>query len=233
MIKVAIVEDNGQDAAVLTEYLDRYAAETGEEVQIRTFSSGFLFLDKYVSAYDVVFMDIEMPAPDGMATARKLREFDGNIFIIFVTNIAKYAICGYEVNALDYFLKPCRYADLFMRMERIRAAKRKEDLVVTVPFRGGVKCFRGDDIIYIESFSHTITFHTKEGVYDYRGMSMKELDEKFSPFGFFRSNTSYIVNLKYCTEINGSVVTVGGEELQISRARKKEFVQALMRSFRL
>ena len=62
---------------------------------------------------------------------------------------------------------------------------------------------------------------------------MKKMEEELEKAGFFRCNTSYIVNLKYCREIKGFTVTIGDEELQISRPRKKDFMAALMSSFRL
>ncbi len=108
MITVAIVDDNKSETEALTSFLKQYGDECGEKLEITAFKSGFDFLDGYKAVYDVVFMDIEMPEMDGMSAARRLRQFDGDIAIIFVTNIAKYAIAGYEVGALDYFLKPPR-----------------------------------------------------------------------------------------------------------------------------
>ena len=63
--------------------------------------------------FDIIIFDIDMPGINGIDTARKLREMDSNVTIIFVTNIAKYAINGYEVDAVDYILKPVSYYDFF------------------------------------------------------------------------------------------------------------------------
>lgn len=112
LFSIAIVEDNDMEAQVLKEYLQRYASEMDSTIEIVRFNSGFKFLDGYKAKYDAVFMDIEMPDMDGMTAARKLRTYDKNIAIIFVTNMAKYAINGYEVDALDYFLKPVHYSDI-------------------------------------------------------------------------------------------------------------------------
>lgn len=103
----------------------------------------------------------------------------------------------------------------------------------TVPFQGGVKCLNSNEILYVESISHTIIFHTDSGDYTNRGMSMKQLEGILTQCGFFRCNTCYIVNLKHCRGIDGNTVTVGDQELQISRARKREFMATLIKSVQI
>lgn len=186
------------------------------------------FLDPYTARFDLIFMDIEMPDLDGMATAQRLREVDRQVKLIFVTNIAKYAIQGYSVGAMDYILKPVRYPDIKMRMERVRELLGSSEAAVTIPSQSGVRKLRPRDIYYIESLSHSITFHTTTGDYAAR-RSMNEWERELEGLGFYRCSTSYIVNLRYVREVRGSSVFVGDVELQIARARKKGFLEALMR----
>lgn len=228
----AIVEDNKTAAEQMAAHLRRYAEETGEPIVTSTFYTALSFLDGYPAIYDVVFMDIELPDLNGIEAARRLREMDSNVFLIFVTNMAKYAINGYEVNALDYFLKPVFYSDLKMRMERIRNARSRDGYSFTLPVQGGAYRFSADQVVYIESSGHTLTFHTVEGIYTMRGPSMRELETQLSAHGFARCNTCYIVNLRYCKSVDGTTVNVNGEELQISRSRKKQFMSALTGMFR-
>lgn len=91
MLSIAIVDDVRSETEYLASFVERYGNENNEKIKIARFKSGFDFLDGYKAVYDAVFLDIEMPDIDGMAAARKLREFDNDIIIIFVTNIAKYA----------------------------------------------------------------------------------------------------------------------------------------------
>ena len=228
----AIVEDDKKAAEQMAEHLRRYAEETGESIVSSTFDTALSFLDGYPAIYDVVFMDIELPDLNGIEAARRLRELDGDVFLIFVTNMAKYAINGYEVNALDYFLKPVFYSDLKMRMERIRQAKSRDAYSFALPVQGGAHRFSADKVVYIESSGHNLTFHTVEGDYTMRGPSMRELEKQLNAHGFARCNTCYIVNLRYCKAVDGFLANVNGEELQISRSRKKEFMSALTGSFR-
>lgn len=227
MISVAIVDDVSEETELLATYVSRYGKEHNERIEITTFKSGFDFLDRYKAIYDVIFLDIEMPGIDGMETARKLRKYDGEVAIIFVTNIAKYAIQGYAVGALDYFLKPPKYPDIKMRMDIIRKQKRMSDFSIVIPYKGGEKRLTAREIVYIESRAHLITFHTESEDYVYRGTTLKQVESDLTAHGFYRCNNCYLVNLKYVTQITENAAIVNGEELQISRSRKKGFLLAL------
>ncbi len=227
MLSIAIVEDNERDRQELADCLSRYSADTGEKLAVKQFDSSIKFLDKYGVGYDIVFLDIKMPGLDGMAVAERLRGYDQSVYIIFVTSMAQYAIHGYSVRAYDYLLKPIKYYDIKMRLQRIKNKKKRDSHIITIPFRGGIKRFAASEIIYIESLAHNIVFHNGDGNFDYRGKSMRELENELAPYGFFRCNTSYIVNLKYCTGVSSNDVFIGDEVLPLSRDRKKAFLKAL------
>ena len=118
MIKIAFVEDDPACKELLVEYARRYAKETGAEVQIDCFGDGLEFLEKYTSDYTVVFMDVEMPFANGFEIARKMREKDAFVPLIFMTHMAQYAIKGYEVNAIDYVVKPVAYGTFSISSKR-------------------------------------------------------------------------------------------------------------------
>ena len=70
---------------------------------------GAVIAEHYEPGYDIIFMDVEMPGLDGFGAAEKIRAVDADAVLVFVTNMAQYAIKGYEVDALDYVLKPVNY----------------------------------------------------------------------------------------------------------------------------
>lgn len=105
MIRIAIVEDDKNYQAQLVQYIQRYTVDTGNETDIRLFDDGDMIIDNYAGNYDIIFFDIEMKRMNGMESARIIRKLDENVIIIFITNMAQYAIQGYEVSALDYGLQ--------------------------------------------------------------------------------------------------------------------------------
>lgn len=228
MIKAIIVEDDNAEAAALDGFLRDYGAEMRLNISITRYVSADAFLMEYGTGdlADVIFMDIEMPGIDGLTCAQKLRERDSEVFLIFVTKIAKYAVHGYSVDALDYFLKPVRYHDLKMRMERIRKIKGFNENFIKINNAGSFKVLNVKEILYIESDNHTLIYHTENGCFTGRGKSMRQAEQELSPFGFARCNVCYLVNIEKCRTISGNLLTVGGDELQISRAKRKEFLSA-------
>ena len=109
MIHIAIVEDDVHDKARLKKCLKRYEEETQRRFEVTEFSDGEDIITEYMAKYDLILMDIEMTFMNGMSAARRIREMDPDVELIFITNMPQYAIQGYKVNALDYLLKPLSY----------------------------------------------------------------------------------------------------------------------------
>ena len=109
MIRIAIVEDDPAYREQLKTYVSNYEKEYEEQFRLSVFTDGLEFIEAFHADYDIVFMDIRMKHLDGMETARKIRLQDHNCIIIFITNLAQYALQGYEVEAMSYILKPIQY----------------------------------------------------------------------------------------------------------------------------
>lgn len=105
MYHIAIVEDEKEFSLQLVEYLKQYEKENGVEIQVSVFGDGESILKDYSSDYDAVFLDIQIPGIDGMQTAEAIREQDEEVVLMFITNMAQYAISGYAVGALDFVMK--------------------------------------------------------------------------------------------------------------------------------
>lgn len=227
MIKIAIVEDEELYAKQLNEYLRQYERENGEAIKVTIYSDGDRIVDKYQSQYDIILMDIEMKFMDGMSAAEEIRKIDTEVVIIFITNMTQYAIRGYAVDALDYVLKPVSYFALSQRLNRaIGRMRKRESKMIMVNMKGGIVRLNIANIYYIESQGHTLILHTILGDYETSG-TMKEMEGKLLDMNFCRGNKGYLINLQHVDGISDGCAIVKDERLILSRARKKEFMEAL------
>ena len=117
-VSVAIVEDEKDSAIKLKKYLEKYAEENALKVETAAFSCGENFLSSK-KKFDVVFMDIEMPGDDGLKVVKTLRSEGSDVLVVFCTNLAQYAVNGYEVAAFDFMVKPVTYFDFRMKFDRV------------------------------------------------------------------------------------------------------------------
>ena len=113
MIRMAIVEDEQQYAKQLREYVDRFSQQLGESFDVTEYSDGDGLVEGFHAQFDIILMDVEMPFLDGMTAAELIRRTDPQVVIIFITNMAQYAIHGYEVDAIEYMVKPVEYYNFF------------------------------------------------------------------------------------------------------------------------
>lgn len=227
MIRIAIVEDDNKQVSLLNEYIERYKQETGENFLISAFSNGLNFLEAYDCNFDIVLMDIEMKIMNGMEAAIKLRKKDENVCLIFITNMAQYAIKGYEVDAMDFIVKPVGYFVFKIKLEKaIGRIKKADGELIRIRHEGSFKVFDVKDIYYVESRNHIVTYHTASGEYTER-KNISTLGERLEKFNFIMINRCYLVNIKYITEVKTSSLIVNKDELSVSRSRKNAVKKAL------
>ncbi len=118
MIRIAIVEDEQNYIDKLSEYLNRYKKEYGEQLSVTVFHDGDEISSGYKAQFNIILMDIEMKFVNGMSAAEEIRKVDSEVTIIFITNTPQYAVRGYEVGALDYILKPVPYFTFSQKLNR-------------------------------------------------------------------------------------------------------------------
>lgn len=227
MLRIAVVEDDKTYAAQLKEYLVRYGTEKNQKISVALFPDGEDIVTDYSAKFDIILMDVEMTFMDGMTTAERIREKDNEVVIIFITNMPQYAIQGYKVDALDYVLKPISYFAFSQRIDRaLTRVKKKEATYITVAQKGGKKKLNVDKICYVEVRDHDLIYHSTKGDIVTKS-SMKEAEDTLGGTKFFRCNRCYLVNLEYVEDFRGNDVTVASDVIQVSRARKKAFMDAL------
>jgi two-component system response regulator LytT len=194
------------------------------------FDNAIKFLNDYKPVYDMVFMDIEMPFLDGISASRKLREIDPNIPLIIVSKTSQYAVKGYEVNALGYLLKPARYFDFRVLFDKAKhSIEMTKDTFFMINEEEAVVKLPASQVLYIEVRDHYLYYVTDSKSYISREKTLGEEEERLKEKGFARCSNSYLINLKYITGLGKNDVFIGKRSLPISRAKKKEFVDAFLK----
>lgn len=228
MVSIAIVDDEKEEVEKLSEMIRRYFAENGGGgYSISAFYDGINFVKNYSQAYDIIFLDIDMKHLNGLKTAKVIRRTDDRTAIIFVTKMARYAINGYEVNALDFIVKPVDYFSFSLKMKKaINYASLNRDKKIFLRNGDVDVVLNASDICYIEVLNHYLIYHTTKGDFKIWG-ALHEIAEKLGETGFALCNRCYLVNLSYVTGVVKNVVTVGEHELTVSRYKRKEFLEKL------
>ncbi|MBO4989795.1 MAG: response regulator transcription factor [Clostridia bacterium] len=227
-MRIALVDDNGEFREGMRSFAKRYEKETGRSVEIDCFCDGMDFLEKYYNGYDLVFLDIEMPYLNGIEVAKKLREKDEIVTLIFMTNMPQYAINGYEVNAIDYVIKPVSYFTFKAKTDKaVRYREKNTDYDFTVSNRDGIERLQTSSVYYVEVMNHSLLFHTAKGVIEASG-SLNKIEETLAGHSFFRCNACYLVNLRFVEGFSDGSIRIAGDSLPVSRSRKKAFLEALV-----
>lgn len=232
LLRVAIVEDDDSYAETLQEYLNKYEQENEVRFQVVRYEDGADLVEKYHGDFDILIMDIELKFMDGMTAAQHIRKMDSNVIIIFVTNMPQFALKGYQVDALDYVLKPISYYAFSQRLERAleRMERRSTKKYITLHLKGRVQKVNILNIMYIEALQHDLIYHMdRDGVtYTVRGI-IKDLKANLKDYYFFRCHKGYLVNLAYVESVGEATVQIGEEQIPVAKLRKKELLNEFNR----
>ena len=226
---IAIVEDEVTQANLIKTGIAQIGEEMGISVQAELFDKPLFFLDNYVPKYDAIFLDIEMPYCDGIETAKQIRKKDQETIIVFVTNMIQRAIDGYEVQALDFVIKPVTYERLKSTLlQVIRKLGKEKKEGIEVKTANQVVYLDQNEILYVEVSRHRLFFHLTSGKVIESWGNMSDIEKKFSLRDFSKCNNCYLVNHKYVKGISQDMVEIGDSRLKISRGRKKEFIENML-----
>lgn len=230
MIRIAICDDETQARDNLRFQLEKLLYEKNEEI-VYEFSSGnsaVRWLEKHPGEIDLLFLDVEMPDSNGMETARRIREFDRELMIVFVTGHPDYVFDGYGVQALDYVVKPAgeeRLRQLFLRVRALLA--REQERVFVFRNTEGTYRMPFDKILYFYSDRRLVKLVTEKGEYAFYG----RLDQvEGQTEGFVRIHQRYLVNAAAVEYIGHDEVTAAGKTLPVSRSMKERAMSQLAKA---
>ena len=198
--KIAICDDLESDRDYLKDLLNKWAINNSHLLNIDTFSSAesFLFHYEETKDYDILLLDIEMGLMDGVSMAKKIRQDNDAVQIIFITGYSDYIAEGYEVNALHYLMKPVKKEKLFSVLERAIDKIGKNDVVLNMETANGMVRVPIYQIRFAEVFGNYVTIHANDDVVV--KMTLNEI-EKLLDERFYRVGRSVIVNLNEVSRV--------------------------------
>ena len=186
------------------------------------------FLEK--NKVDVIFLDIQMPSMNGLEFTELLKEKNN---IIFTTAHREYALDGFDLNAIDYLLKPISYSRFLKAVGKLKENNKNESKSIEdhifIKTDGIITKVYIKDILYFESANDYIFVYTKKE----RLMtltSIKHIIEKLPKNNFIRIHRSHLVSLMHIKKIEGNLLHIGGAKLQISRGYRTEVYNQILGS---
>lgn len=203
--KIAVCDDSDTDRQYISDLVNRWAAHTDHTVKTSAFVSAESFLFHYSEEndYDILLLDIEMGAIDGVTMAKKLRQENDTVQIVFITGYSDYISEGYEVAALHYLMKPVGEEKLFSVLDRAAVKLSKNEKVLHLEAGGEMARVPVYQIRYADVSGNYVTIHALDEltVKMTLGELEKELDDRF-----FRVGRSVIVNLTKISRVTRSEI---------------------------
>ena len=229
MLRIAIVDDDAEDLGRLKDCIRRFFDERAEDCALFAFSDGEDLLYRYDGTFDLIFLDVEMRWSNGIDVARAIRERDKDLVILFVSRIAQYAIEGYSVDALDYLLKPVGYEEFAVKLRKaLRHIESHRAYRIRLSQGGDYRWVSTDELRYVEVFGHNLVYHMRDGEFRTTD-TIGAATEQLGPYRFLQCSRFCLVNPRYVTGIDGNTLLLGQDRIPISRRRRKELVDALLR----
>ena len=230
MIKFAICDDEPYMIQEISNHLSQYMSKMKiTSYRINSFPNGHSLLDSDHD-FDVIFLDIQMEQPNGMETAKILRQRRNHSLLVFVTVLKEYVFHAFEVEAYDYLIKPLD-SDHFKRTMDRAIKSLEQRTAKNIIVQRGTSCVVVplDQIVYCEVQGRKVYIHQSDGmIIDYYD-KLEDLEQRMDG-RFFRCHRSYLVNLDFIRGCNaGQVVLSQDGKIPVSRLRERDLTQALLR----
>ena len=230
--KIAICDDSDVDRQYVLNMVNHWASSANHMLHTDTFTSAENFLFHYAdeSDYDILLLDIEMGAMNGVDLAKTIRKINDTVQIVFITGFPDFIAEGYEVSALHYLMKPVSEEKLRTVLDKAISNLKKAEKRLCITFDRQTDYIPLSQITYIEAQKQYVMIYTDGKAYRMKSSladAEKQLDEYF-----FKCQRSFIVNLRYVKRINGDCVVLKNDEvIPISRGMAETIGKKIIRLF--
>ena len=227
MYRIAIVEDEKNDAEKLNNSLKQYLEKNNISASIHNYSDGDEIIEEETN-FDIILLDIEMKRMDGIQAAHKIRQKDEHVIIVFITRMINMALEGYSVDAADFLIKPLNPLNFETRMDRIfKKLALNKDRFIEVKNGQHKQYININDIDYIEAANKKVTLNLIDGNKINTTEPLYVMEEKLLKEGFYKPHNSYLVNLNQVKSLNNTDIKLKTDTIPLSKHRRKDFLNAL------
>lgn len=230
--KISIIDDNETDTEYITTLVKGWAEAAEHTLELSAFPSSEAFLFEYENGlgFDILLLDIEMGGMNGVELAKKVRERDGTVQMVFITGFPDFIAEGYEVSALHYLMKPVSLEKLYTVLDKAAVNLSKSEKRLRVTHDRQTDLIPLSRILYVEAQKQYVLIHTPEETYRMK-TTLAETKDALDEF-FFQCQRSFLVNLWYVAQVKtGCVVLKNGEEIPISRGMSEVIGKEIIRLF--
>lgn len=232
LLHIALCDDEPSEIEYVSTLVRQWMQQAGVMACLSAFDSAEHFLFHYAEdkSIDILLLDIQMKAMDGVALARQIRADNEAVQIAFITGYPDFMAEGFDVSALHYLMKPVKAAQLFTVLERALQNVRRPAPALFLTVEGEVHRIPLGEIQYVEAQGHYVTLHTVRRTFTVK-MNLSDIHKSLGD-GFFRCQRSFIVNIKYVRKITRTVIELDNRtEVPLSRELYAAAHQALIRYF--
>lgn len=221
MINIAICDDDKKIIEQIKKYIMEYK---NSECKVKTYSSGEELL-KTKFDFKIIFLDIDMAGINGIEAAKKIRNHDKSVKIIYVTSFTDYVNMAFEVHAFGYLNKPIKKEQIYKQLDEALeySKEEKEEEYIEFITLDGVIRLSSKEIYYFEYVSRKVKIKTLNKTYTMKG-KIAEVADKMEKYGFLMPHKSFTVNLFYIRTIKGyDIFMTDGSIIPLSQKKSAEF----------
>ena len=231
-MRIAVIDDQPADRDYIAALVSRWAKDRDTAVTAVPFPSAEAFLFAYSEDrdFDILLLDIEMGAINGVELAKTVRAENDVVQMVFITGFPDFIAEGYEVSALHYLMKPVDRDKLFSVLDRAAANLEKAERRLRVTFERRTDYVPFSKILYLEAQKQYVRIVTEGEEYRMKA-SLAETAAQLDEF-FFPCQRSFAVNLRHVARIlPDRVVLKNGAEVPISRGMAERIGREIIRLF--